>query len=395
MCQLTCERTESNKRFEPQSAAPSWHDGSQPLIIKRKQSNYKKTHGLIQTSCFGLDLHTPHCDVAVHSEWKVCAFRECRNTKFPHPLTTISSSSLVHAVETGVWRSTRSMLIRVSFCQVIQLECNPSPTFCITFHKTSSVWPWSDCPNVSFPNLHNCHFYKMRSCWCRRWSRDVATVALVFRCGRSCMISCCSCSADIQQSLNPSHVICLDTISCHSKLWMNRGHFSNKRMHLFSASTSAVVGSAIDLARSLLVNFNSIRSADKHASCMTLERYDVESYGERLQVHTLFLVRSPGVLLLSCLFRFWSPVQSVFDQLLLQNVLAHFQTLVQTNVSNGSEIVLQPRQGVVVAVQCCHVFFKCIFPQVLLKNSAIWVLVVSVEIIIVSEYTDDFDKMFV
>ena len=35
----------------------------------------------------------------------------------------------------GVWRSTRSMLTRVSFSQVLQVGCNPTPTFCKT-HST-------------------------------------------------------------------------------------------------------------------------------------------------------------------------------------------------------------------------------------------------------------------
>ena len=69
-----------------------------------------------------------------------------------------------------------------------------------------------------------------------------------------------------------------------------------QRIHLYSASTSAVVGSAIDLASSLLANCNSIRSADKYGSRMTLERYDVESCGESLIVRELSLVRSSGVL---------------------------------------------------------------------------------------------------
>ena len=67
-------------------------------------------------------------------------------------------------------------------------------------------------------------------------------------------------------------------------------------MHLFSASSSAVVGSDIDLANSLVANCNSIRSADKYASRMTLERNDVESCDESLIVRELSLVRSPGVL---------------------------------------------------------------------------------------------------
>ena len=93
----------------------------------------------------------------------------------------------------------------------------------------------------------------------------------------------------------PKHVICLGTISCLSKLWIHRGYFNKKRMHLLSASTSAVVGSAIALANSVLANCNSIRSADKYASLMTLERYDVVSCGEILTVRKLSLGRCPGV----------------------------------------------------------------------------------------------------
>ena len=67
-------------------------------------------------------------------------------------------------------------------------------------------------------------------------------------------------------------------------------------MHLFSASTSAVVGSTIALDNSLLANCNSIRSGGKYVSPMTLERYDVASCGESLAVRKLSLGRSPGVL---------------------------------------------------------------------------------------------------
>ena len=107
------------------------------------------------------------------------------------------------------------------------------------------------------------------------------------------MNSYSSCSAEIRQSLSRCSTGSA-WAQCLSKLWMHRGDFSKKRMHLFSASTSAVVGSAIDLANSLLANCSSIRSADQYAS-RTLERYDVESCGERLFVHELSLVRSPGV----------------------------------------------------------------------------------------------------
>ena len=99
------------------------------------------------------------------------------------------------------------------------------------------------------------------------------------------------------------HVIFLGTIFCLSKLWMHRGCLDKKRMHLFSESTSNIVGSAIALAYSLLANCSSIRSAEKYASLMTLERYDVASCGESLTVRKLSLGRSPGVftpLLFNC-----------------------------------------------------------------------------------------------
>ena len=72
-------------------------------------------------------------------------------------------------------------------------------------------------------------------------------------------------------------------------------YINKKRMQLFSAPTSAVVGSAIELANSLLAHGNSIRSADRYASRIPLERYDVESCGESVTVRELSLVRSPGV----------------------------------------------------------------------------------------------------
>ena len=72
-------------------------------------------------------------------------------------------------------------------------------------------------------------------------------------------------------------------------------------MHLFSASASTVVGFAIALANSLLANCNSIRSDDKYASRMTLERFNVESCGESLTVREeLSLGRSPGVFTSFC-----------------------------------------------------------------------------------------------
>ena len=91
------------------------------------------------------------------------------------------------------------------------------------------------------------------------------------------------------------HEICLGTISCLSKLWMHRVYINRKRTHLSHASTSTVVGSAIDLAKSLLANCNSIRSADKYASLMTLERNGVSSFSESGIVRKLSLGRSPGM----------------------------------------------------------------------------------------------------
>ena len=91
------------------------------------------------------------------------------------------------------------------------------------------------------------------------------------------------------------HVICMGTISCLSKLWMHRGYLNRKRMHLFSASTKAVVSSAIARANSVLARCNSNRPADKNASLMTFERYDVASCGEILTLRKLSHGRSPGV----------------------------------------------------------------------------------------------------
>ena len=76
-------------------------------------------------------------------------------------------------------------------------------------------------------------------------------------------------------------------------------------MHLFNASTWAVVGSYIA---------NSIRSVDEYANRVTLERYDVESCGERLIVSKLPLGRSPGV--------FTPLLFNVLDQLRSQYALA-------------------------------------------------------------------------
>ena len=102
-------------------------------------------------------------------------------------------------------------------------------------------------------------------------------------------------------------------------------------------------------------NCNSIRSAAKYTSRMTLERYDVESCGASLIVRELSLVRSPGV---------FTPLLFVCKQELLINSsellrfqygLAPFQTVVQPIVSHGSEIVLHTRQGAVVTdpmLQC-------------------------------------------
>ena len=88
---------------------------------------------------------------------------------------------------------------------------------------------------------------------------------------------------------------------------------------------------------------------------MTLERYDVESYGESLIVRELSLVRFPGVftpLLFVCNQDF---LINSSEWLRFQFGLAPFQTVVQPIVSHGSEIVLHTRQGAVVTdpmLQC-------------------------------------------
>ena len=76
-----------------------------------------------------------------------------------------------------------------------------------------------------------------------------------------------------------------------------------RRMHLFSTSKPAVVGSAPALANSLLAN----SSSNKYASLMTLERYDVASCDERLIMRKLSLGRSPHMftpLLFDCIPEF-------------------------------------------------------------------------------------------
>ena len=95
------------------------------------------------------------------------------------------------------------------------------------------------------------------------------------------------------------------------------------------------------------------RSADKYASRMALERYDVESCGESLIVHELFLVRSPGVftpLLFVCEPEFLINISECLGSASITILSGAFQTVVHPNVSPGSEIVLHTRQGVVVEV---------------------------------------------
>ena len=89
---------------------------------------------------------------------------------------------------------------------------------------------------------------------------------------------------------------------------MHRGYFNKKRMQLFSASTSAIVGSAIDLAYSLLaIQFDQLK---RDASRITLERNDLESCGESLIVRELSLVRFSW-----CVHSFHVCLQiSIFDQ---------------------------------------------------------------------------------
>ena len=57
----------------------------------------------------------------------------------------ISSNHNIHLMPCScrgvaeLWRSTRSMLIRVNCCQVLQLGCNRAPTFCNTYSTKLQV----------------------------------------------------------------------------------------------------------------------------------------------------------------------------------------------------------------------------------------------------------------
>ena len=163
------------------------------------------------------------------------------------------------------------------------------------------------------------------------------------------MNSCSSCSADIQQSLSRS-----STWSARAQflVFQSSGCVVDIRMHLFSTSTSADVGSAIDLANSLLANCNSIRSVNKYASRMTLERYDVESCGESLIVRELSLVSSPGVFtpfLFVCKPEFLINSSECLGSASISIRSGAFPNGGTTIVSHDSEIVPHTRQGAVVA----------------------------------------------
>ena len=133
-----------------------------------------------------------------------------------------------------------------------------------------------------------------------------------------------------------------------------------------NASTSVVAGSAIALVDSLLANCNSIRSAEKYASLMTLERYDVESCSESLIVRKLPLGRSPGVftpLLFDC-----KPEFLINNFACLGSASISIRSGAFPNggtvhrITHSSEIVLHMSQGVVVSdpmLQCASQVNVC------------------------------------
>ena len=46
----------------PPRTLMTWRQPTAHYHEKKKQQNFTRTHGLIQTSCFGSNLHTPPCD---------------------------------------------------------------------------------------------------------------------------------------------------------------------------------------------------------------------------------------------------------------------------------------------------------------------------------------------
>ena len=101
MCQWTCARTNWKQETISAGISQTLMTWRQPTANHhdKEQQNFIRTHGLIQTSCFGSDSHTPPGEVAVQAESQLRAFGKCRHTKFPYPVTKISSSILAHAME--------------------------------------------------------------------------------------------------------------------------------------------------------------------------------------------------------------------------------------------------------------------------------------------------------
>ena len=85
---------------------------------------------------FGSDLHTPLCDVAVQAESQLGAFGECRHARVSISnnhniqLKPCSCRGVAECGDPPVQCSSESISV-----QVLQLGCNPTPTFCKT-HST-------------------------------------------------------------------------------------------------------------------------------------------------------------------------------------------------------------------------------------------------------------------
>ena len=129
-----------------------------------------------------------------------------------------------------------------------------------------------------------------------------------------------------------------------------------------------------------------------------LERYDVESCGESLFVHELFLVRSPGVctpLLLVC-----KPEFLINSSDCLGSASISIRSGAFPNGGTTQRITVQKSYFTHVKElwsrsQCCNMCHEQMFTQVLLSFRDLSPCRKCREIISVSEYTNVLDRMFV
>ena len=127
---------ESKKQSGRQSAAPSWHGGSQPHIIMSKTTKlhlYSWTHSSIMIrSVFTYPSLRRCCpsQVASLSFRRVSPYQVSVSSNHHVQLKPCSCRGVAECGDPSI-----SMLIRINRWQVFQLGCNPAPTFCKT-HST-------------------------------------------------------------------------------------------------------------------------------------------------------------------------------------------------------------------------------------------------------------------